>query len=629
MQNRTQDKSSTPEASLQSLKSQIGHYDPPFVRDPSKSDEVNEAAKAEFEKKLQAKKDLLQSQNTDPVKEKLYKGINNPEAAKNQKSAREQFIDALQEVLNDPIRNNTDPTGNPTDRAVKLEDLLGPRILTLYHNAIAEEEQDPNFRDAVLAESLRQYDGPKWSERVVLWVGGPSASGKSFGADSAIREMSSKLPKSQKTEDDGKTNVVAFVDGGIEREVSQMRQLVLQVALAKGYPGINDLHKHSKLGIKKHIEKAALASGNISLVIPNTFSNPKTMLKIKKFAKLKNTRQVYSQVVAPKEQGERFRSSVERMGISRAYKSKFGEPKITENSVVMNNRNIGCESKKYQKKYFETGRVWSERAKNYYMKASGQDKMYLEITNDLAFVRYDDKKQQWQLCEKNYTGPSEKLSYRAFEKWKQIEPSVLIKVTQLSEAQHNPNFIKEEMTRRFIEFSEKNRFPSLIQVYGNDRAVTEKVVKAETIAAQNQTPAQSQPTTAPIVTHSKPLPNTPIEEAKIHLEKLKQEFVAAKAFYAISPNIPQDVDLQNRRNSFGKGLTMVDQHIQRFEQQLKEGKLSEIDLKHMKESMDRTDHLLNSSAQLLAKHHNPIKVATKEKVTAEVSTSLNHKPGLS
>ena len=46
-------------------------------------------------------------------------------------------------------------------------------------------------------------------------------------------------------------NSVVSVDGGVEREVSQMRQMVLQVAVTRGYKGIGDLHKNTKLKTKQ------------------------------------------------------------------------------------------------------------------------------------------------------------------------------------------------------------------------------------------------------------------------------------------------------------------------------------------------------------------------------------------
>ncbi len=85
-------------------------------------------------------------------------------------------------------------------------------------------------------------------EQLILWVGGPSASGKSYGADAVIKRLDAEIMPADVNRQNG--NDVVFIDGGVEREVSQMRQLVLQVAIKKGYSGIKDLHKHTELGIK-------------------------------------------------------------------------------------------------------------------------------------------------------------------------------------------------------------------------------------------------------------------------------------------------------------------------------------------------------------------------------------------
>ena len=51
--------------------------------------------------------------------------------------------------------------------------------------------------------------------------------------------------------------------------------MVIQLALAKGYSSISDLHEHTNLDIKSNIKSAAVSTKTASLIIPETFAaNP-------------------------------------------------------------------------------------------------------------------------------------------------------------------------------------------------------------------------------------------------------------------------------------------------------------------------------------------------------------------
>lgn len=355
------------------------------------------------------------------VQKALYGKEKKPKANPNE--AREKFVRyLLEEVLNNG-KDLITPGTDPTLTAIQMETLLGKKGLELYKDAVEEERKDPRFRAAVFTKSLKHYPGPKLDERVVLWVAGPSASGKSYGASEAIKKTVATLNPDAATQDPKlqRGNNFVSVDGGIEREVSQMRQLVLQVALAKGYPGIKDLHTHTHLGVKGKVKKAAFAADGVSVVIPNTFTNPLTKFKIKGVAHMPGVKQVFSQIVAPKGQVETFRESVAHMGVSRAYKRQFGQPHKT--AISMNNRDIGVESKVYQRKYFDDGRKGSETAKQAYLDSS-KDTLYLEITNDLIRIYYDIHHKEWRKCDndREYAGQNVKLmSHRDFDNWKKVE----------------------------------------------------------------------------------------------------------------------------------------------------------------------------------------------------------------
>ncbi len=367
----------------------------------------------------------------------------------NPTTKREEFIKLLVALMADRSNNlqfegeaKDDPRKkDPNSHVITMLDLLGSaKNVKLYEDAIEEERKSTAFRDAVLLKSTNRYEGPKWDQRLILWVAGPSASGKSFAAEEVIKKVGSTVMQS--SSQDNKGNLVVSVDGGIEREVSQMRQLVLQMALQKGFPGIRDLHDHTELGLKKIIQEAALTQKDLNLVIPDTFSkyrSPtaaatvkssrflKAMPKVKKLAtayiipeldKLPNTKQVFSEIIAPVGKEAEFQATVARMGTSRAWSDEFDPEHTTLRQLRMNNRNIGCESKKYGAGDFESGRLGSENARKEYLQHS-KDKIYLPLTNDLLFVYQKDKDpSNWVICDKDYQGESEKISTRYFELWK-------------------------------------------------------------------------------------------------------------------------------------------------------------------------------------------------------------------
>jgi serine/threonine protein kinase/phosphatidylserine/phosphatidylglycerophosphate/cardiolipin synthase-like enzyme len=348
----------------------------------------------------------------------LYNGVSTTDS----KTARKAFIDKLGNVLQDmdknfplPKEGEEDPRKiDPGKHAITMESLLGKEGIALYHKAIEEERNSKEFRDAVFLASAKHYDGPKWAERLILWVAGPSSSGKSFAAEEVIKKVDKEvMEKTDLTNVDG--NTVVSVDGGIEREISQMRALLLQVALKKGHTGIKDLHENTKLVMSKQVKRAALASdNNLSLVIPATFASPFADIgkKIKNFSKLKNTKMVFSEVVAEEGKEKEFERTVARMGDARAWNSDFSQ----ERTIKINNRSIGSESKIHQKLFFKTGQEKSRKAGKYYRK-NVADPIYMKIINDLIFVRKDDSG-KWVECQKNDRGPAIKLSARDFEEYK-------------------------------------------------------------------------------------------------------------------------------------------------------------------------------------------------------------------
>ncbi|HVY53188.1 MAG TPA: hypothetical protein VHA13_01565, partial [Gammaproteobacteria bacterium] len=349
----------------------------------------------------------------------------------NPTTAREAFIKHLVNILADNKNNFStkdfsakgiianspnDPRKiDPESHTITLEKLLGTEGVDLYKKAVKEERASKAFRDAVFLKSTNHYEGPKWKERMILWVAGPSASGKSFSADFVVKKIGSDYMDVIPENYSG--NTVVSIDGGVERKVSQMRQLVFQVALQKGYPGISDLHDNTKLKLKSIVEKAALENQNINLVIPETFADLLDPYKPEKFDALENTRQIFSEVVAPKNKDNQFRETVYRLGNSRAWNDDFSNQNTKDRKISMNNRDIKWESKKYID-HFTAGKFGSQQARKKYI-AESKYKIYVPIPNDLIYIRLKDQnKNEWIRCSKEYKGEAILISERDFEKWK-------------------------------------------------------------------------------------------------------------------------------------------------------------------------------------------------------------------
>ncbi len=327
-------------------------------------------------------------------------------------TARKAFVTYLNELLARSDNAVTSEKTSPEQDVVLLKDFLGgAKFLDLYHAAVAEERNSQAFRDAVFLASKKHYEGSKWLNRLVLWVGGPSASGKSYGADAVIKKLDSEIMQVDDLQQTG--NDVIFIDGGIEREVSQMRQLVLQAAIKKGYAGIKDLHKHTELGIKGKIKQAALKA-NLNIAIPSTFTRPLAYKKTRLYDKLENTVQIFSEVIPAKGMEAGFSGVVERLGNTRAWLQDYRSKATEKWKVMINNLHIGIESKSYNPAIFDRGTKMSRLARKYYMKHS-KDKIHVEIQNDLIFVHKKDG--AWVRCEKGEVVTAVKTSARDFDRW--------------------------------------------------------------------------------------------------------------------------------------------------------------------------------------------------------------------
>ncbi len=374
---------------------------------------------------------------SDPLK-KLYDGIDkykkrhldkineynkaqglDPVTEDNPNYFRERFIHYClsKELDSFTIPDSGDPRkDNPEKATIKLNELLGKEGAELYQKALKEERNSQEYMDAVLRASTTHYMGDKWAQRPVVIVGGPSASGKSVAAQQAIEKAAAFLQKVDTGMDAPPGNDVVAVDGGICREVSQIRKLAIRVANQQGFPAISDLHAKSSMldKAKGCIREAAFAS-TLGVVIPDTFSNPvKSPSRIlSNIEKLPNTKLIFTRVEADKK-------VVRFMGSRRACKTKNFDrcPRLDLNSTE-----DLSESKAYGKDGFYWGNKGSREAEQWYRQSS-RDKISFLIINDLILKKpvpkdvqeSNAKAHQWADANQGDEGTII-VSRRTFERW--------------------------------------------------------------------------------------------------------------------------------------------------------------------------------------------------------------------
>ena len=388
--------------------------------------------------------ELLGADQNSAARKALYQSVDGKsvigtDANKETNSARLEFIDYLGKRFAELSKQ-----GDFKDKPTTMKELLGEEGIKLYKAACAEENNTRAFRDAVFISSSQSFDGPKWDEKLMIWVGGPSASGKSFGTEGLINQLNAKGDPNS-----NEKNHVVSIDGGKEREMSQMRQMVLQLGLAQGFSGVEDLEKYSKdIKAKGYVQQAVLADGTLNMVTPATFTDPggKHEAMMEKFAKDPNTKQIFAQVRGVPSTSEldgldQFKQTVKKMGKRRAFRLELPpvdptKPEPTAADLVKpNNRKIGVESKDYDPEIFDFGVKQSNAMRETFAKICKKNSIpvnYFEITNDLIFVKKDSSN-NWVICtgEDNFNTPGIKMtnvrSFEAFNKYKAEIPGLDIK----------------------------------------------------------------------------------------------------------------------------------------------------------------------------------------------------------
>ncbi|OGV32281.1 MAG: hypothetical protein A3E88_05535 [Legionellales bacterium RIFCSPHIGHO2_12_FULL_35_11] len=238
------------------LLSEIGQYN------------VNEVNKIKDVKDV---KDVIEA-----IKSKFY----GEKGQDNVKTARTDFITSLFAKKNEhkPLslriqdRNELIKDNQAIKATVSMENLFGENGLKLFQSALEEERYSTQYMDAVINASISADKTGKLENRLIIPFGGPSASGKSFAKDSLVEHAINSVGKE---EDESSRIIVAFIDGGIGREVSQIRRFVILYALSLGYTGISNLEKYTDgylKSVKQDLFAAVKDNEKINLVIPETFA---------------------------------------------------------------------------------------------------------------------------------------------------------------------------------------------------------------------------------------------------------------------------------------------------------------------------------------------------------------------
>lgn len=380
---------------LESLQHQIGHYASQTAIKPSGQknviDLLDPSAKAELYHGNQSYKDNhLQSiqRYQQRIKQEL-----DPTMVDDPKYFRKAFVEFIQQQENDPSNSYKGDDllrqTNPEKATVKLEQLFGKEGAHLYKLALEEETYSQEFRDAVLEKSTKHFEGEEWAERPVVIVAGPSASGKSFAAEAVVKAAGISLQKKEGNNLDG--NYVVSVDGGVPREVSQIRKLAIQHANNQGYTGIKDLHQNSSVlnKVKGSIQEAAFKTSKLGIVIPETFSfwvNPfdKVHKLIPRILNLESTKLIFSRIAGTDD--KKFQEVVGYQGSRRAWKTD----NFVKEALDLNKTDLS-ESKAYGASGFKLGDFGSKQAEAWYNK-NVPEKNKLIIKNDLRLYKEDLKK---------------------------------------------------------------------------------------------------------------------------------------------------------------------------------------------------------------------------------------------
>ncbi|EHL30233.1 hypothetical protein LDG_7742 [Legionella drancourtii LLAP12] len=298
----------------------------------------------------------------------------------------------------------------------KLRVLLGPEGTKLFQLARREERFDKDYINAVVDKSLMSSTGAKWITRPVVPLLGPSASGKSFVKKQVLDEINNKTAKSLGSTTE---NGLVFSDGGIERDESSVRKLMIAFGVKSSCKDITDLDKKSASKLKENILKAAVLSPDLGIVIVDTASKyyhgrvPSFVSDL--LPTLENLAADPKNNVIPVcivgEDDETFGETVSFMGNSRsqAREKHFKAIPADKTFSLMNLPENLPEFKKYEEKHRQKGIIGSE----FIINALNKEAVY--SINDLV-LKTLDKHGELQKGGESIEGTM-LVSNRIFKEW--------------------------------------------------------------------------------------------------------------------------------------------------------------------------------------------------------------------
>ncbi|WP_115705254.1 hypothetical protein [Legionella sainthelensi] len=314
---------------------------------------------------------------TEKQKNLLYEGIDDYEKIHEQKAKefakkmngfgvntnfsspkyfRELYWEHMNEILRakdnyiDPKKKEYFESKELEKAGTKLRHFLGDKQLEeLYKLALEEEMNSKEYRNTLFNRSINEIDGPIGNEKLLVFLGGASGSGKT----SALKALVNEVLENQNLKGQ-ETNYCTSLDGALAREVSQMRSITAACVEKKGYSGTIDLQKASDIldGVKNTLEKVAFAENNLNIAIPETYSKIYSVHFMMKYLKMLHTPDrimVFGRVEAKKD-------AVAFMGTNRAYKDKpEAEQDYSKKCIDPN-----VKSDKEHKRYNSAGFIWGD-----------------------------------------------------------------------------------------------------------------------------------------------------------------------------------------------------------------------------------------------------------------------------
>ena len=432
---------------------------------------------------------------TNPdAKKAFYEGCP-PENSPEKTTARQALIDYMFDHVYEKRMEIITIDKGP----IKIKALLKGEGHKLYLAALKEEQESRSFRAANLLGAHTFIEGePK--KAAVLVVAGPSASGKSTATNEFMKKLSKDILPPNTTTARVQGNHFIAIDGSIEREYSQVSQLVLQIAKDNlGYQGVKGLEKrHGLPKIKTIMNKAVKKQTDVSRVIPDTFASPwyipKFIQELRveiKINKLKKEAEKNGQIFVmggvhspshAKEDENKFQVTVGIMGNKRAWAKKLTQ--VIVDSIMPNNRKIGSESKAYQGSYFKGGLFGSSYAEIAYLK-NVQNPIIMQFKNDLVAMRSDPNGEWIKVTPKDIKNAKKSddasiyfdsvlLSARDLEKWQNFDKTDLNALNDEGKKhyQNLAEFITKNDLGAWADYCRKNKVsPPIIEVHQNEKAI--------------------------------------------------------------------------------------------------------------------------------------------------------------